>query len=129
MDKNNPTPDNKESGDKGQEEKETSFTQDQVNKIVSKRLAEANTKAEKKLKDEVSKASAEAERQSKLSEAEREKEFKAKQQKKLDDRERTITLHYTLSVAQPCADTSAKNMSRKCAPPETNSVVNTSFRI
>lgn len=120
MDKNNPTPDNKESGDKGQEEKETSFTQDQVNKIVSKRLAEANTKAEKKLKYEVSKA---------LTEAEREKEFKAKQQKELDDRERTITLHYTLSVAQPCADTSAKNMSRKCAPPETNSVANTSFRV
>ena len=49
-------------------------------------------KAEKKLKDEVSKALAEAERQSKLSEAEREKEFKAKQQKELEDRERTITL-------------------------------------
>ena len=93
MDKdNNPAPENTESGDKGQEEKPTTFTQEQVNDIVSKRLAEANTKAEKKLKDEVSKALAEAERQSKLSEAEREKEFKAKQQKELDDRERTITL-------------------------------------
>ena len=92
MDKeNNPAPEN-DSGNKGQEEKPTTFTQEQVNDIVSKRLAEANTKAEKKLKDEVSKALAEAERQSKLSEAEREKEFKAKQQKELDDRERTITL-------------------------------------
>ena len=82
MDKdNNPAPDNNDSGDKGQEDKPTTFTQEQVNDIVSKRLAEANTKAEKKLKDEVSKALAEAERQSKLSEAEREKEFKAKQQK------------------------------------------------
>lgn len=93
MDKeNNPAPDNNDSGDKGQEDKPTTFTQEQVNDIVSKRLAEANTKAEKKLKDEVSKALAEAERQSKLSEAEREKEFKAKQQKELEDRERTITL-------------------------------------
>ena len=92
MDKeNNPAPEN-DSGDKGQEEKPTTFTQEQVNDIVSKRLAEANSKAEKKLKDEVSKALAEAERQSKLSEAEREKEFKAKQQKELEDRERTITL-------------------------------------
>ena len=91
MDKeNNPAPKN-DSGDKGQEDKPTTFTQEQVNDVVSKRLAEANTKA-RKLKDEVSKALAEAERQSKLSEAEREKEFKAKQQKELDDRERTITL-------------------------------------
>ena len=92
MDKdNNPAPDNNDSGNKGQEDKPTTFTQEQVNDIVSKRLAE-NTKAEKKLKDEVSKALAESERQSKLSEAEREKEFKAKQQKELEDRERTITL-------------------------------------
>ncbi len=92
MDKdNNPAPET-DSGDKGQEEKPATFTQEQVNDIVSKRLAEANAKADKKLKDEVSKALAEAERQSKLSEAEREKEFKAKQQKELDDRERTITL-------------------------------------
>ena len=48
MDKeNNPAPEN-DSGDKGQEEKPTTFTQEQVNDIVSKRLAEANTKAEKK---------------------------------------------------------------------------------
>ena len=92
MDKeNNPAPEN-DSGDKSQEEKPTTFTQEQVNDIVSRRLAEANSKAEKKLKGEVSKALAEAERQSKLSEAEREKEFKAKQQKELDGRERTITL-------------------------------------
>ena len=75
MDKEtNPTPDNNDSGDKGQEDnKPVTFTQEQVNEIVSKRLAEANTKAEKKLKDEVSKAVAEAERRSKLSEDERDK--------------------------------------------------------
>ena len=45
MDKeNNPVPEN-DSGDKGQEEKPTTFTQEQVNDIVSKRLAEANSKA------------------------------------------------------------------------------------
>lgn len=92
MDKDNPTPkENQPEGD-SQEGKETTFTQEQVNDIVSKRLAEANTKAEKKLKDEVSKALAEAERQSKLSEAEREEEFKAKQQQELDEREHSITL-------------------------------------
>ena len=74
MEDSDPTPQNKTEG-KGQEE--TTFSQDQVNEIVSKRLAEANAKSEKRLKDEVSKALAEAERQSKLSEAEREKEFKA----------------------------------------------------
>ncbi len=89
MEDSDPTPQNKTEG-KGQEE--TTFSQDQVNEIVSKRLAEANAKSEKRLKDEVSKALAEAERQSKLSEAEREKEFKAKQQAELDEREKTITL-------------------------------------
>ena len=95
MDKEtNPTPENNnDSGDKGQEDnKPATFTQEQVNEIVSKRLAEANTKAEKKLKDEVSKAVAEAERRSKLSEDERDKELKAKQKQELDDRERSITL-------------------------------------
>lgn len=102
MDKeNNPAPENY-SGDKGQEDKPTTFTQEQVNDIVSKRLAEANTKAEKKLKDEVSKALAEAERQSKLSEAERGKEFKAKQQKELDDRERTITVNAEPMLKMHC---------------------------
>ena len=55
MDKeNNPAPEN-DSGDKSQEEKPTTFTQEQVNDIVSKRLAEINSKAENKLRDEVSK--------------------------------------------------------------------------
>ena len=89
---NDPTPEENNSGEKSQEEKPTVFTQEQVNDIVSKRLAEANTKAEKKLKEEVSKAVVEAERQSKLSESEREEEFKAKQQQELDERERAITL-------------------------------------
>ena len=91
---NNPTPegDKKPEGDGQEDNKPVTFTQEQVNDIVSKRLAEANTKAEKKLKDEISKAVAEAERRSKLSEDEREKEIKAKQKQELDDRERTITL-------------------------------------
>lgn len=77
MQDSDPTPQNT---DEGKDQETTSFSQEQVNEIVSKRLAEANSKAEKRLKDEVSKALAEAERQSKLSEAEREKEFKAKQE-------------------------------------------------
>ena len=80
MEDSDPTPQNKTEG-KGQEE--TTFSQDRVNEIVSKRLAEANAKSEKRLKDEVSKA---------LAEAEREKDFKAKQQAELDEREKTITL-------------------------------------
>lgn len=91
-DNNTPTPD--ESGKTGEnsEQTEKTFTQDQVNDIVSKRLSEANQKADKRVKDEVAKALAEAERQSKLTESEREKEFKAKQQAELDKRDRIITL-------------------------------------
>ncbi len=92
MEKDNPAPNGDQPEGKNQEQHENLFNQEQVNDIVSKRLAEANTKAEKKLKEEVQKALAEAERQSKLTESEREKEFKAKQQQALDDRERTITL-------------------------------------
>ncbi len=90
MENTDSTPQNKDEG-KGQDTEQT-FNQEQVNDIVSKRLAEANAKAEKRLKDEVAKAVAEAERQSKLSEAEREKEYKAKQIAELDEREKTITL-------------------------------------
>lgn len=89
MNKEDPTPDGKKPEGENQE---TTFSQEQVNDIVSKRLAEANTKAEKRLKEEVSRAVAEVERQSKLTEAEREKESKVKQQQELDEREKTITL-------------------------------------
>lgn len=89
MQDSDPTPQNT---DEGKDQETTSFSQEQVNEIVSKRLAEANSKAEKRLKDEVSRALAEAERQSKLSEAEREKEFKAKQEAELNEREKAITL-------------------------------------
>ena len=89
---NNPAPDKTgDNGDKS-EPNEKTFTQDQVNDIVSKRLSEANQKADKRVKDEVAKALAEAERQSKLTESESEKEFKAKQKAELDERERNITL-------------------------------------
>lgn len=66
---NNPAPDKTgDNGDKSEPDKKT-FTQDQVNDIVSKRLSEANQKADKQVKDEVAKALAEAERQSKLTES------------------------------------------------------------
>ena len=83
-----------ESNSKPQNEGQTpeTFTQDQVNEIVSKRIAEVNAKADKKLKDEVSRAIAETERQSKLSQSEREKELKEKQEAQLADRERAVSL-------------------------------------
>lgn len=60
-----PEGDKKPEGNSQEDNKPVIFTQEQVNDIVSKRLAEANTKVEKKLKDEISKAVAEVERRSK----------------------------------------------------------------
>ena len=60
-----PEGDKKLEGTSQEDNKPVIFTQEQVDDIVSKRLAEANTKAEKKLKDEISKAVTEVERRSK----------------------------------------------------------------
>lgn len=86
-------PENSEAGKtEDKSESPETFTQDQVNDIVSKRIAEVSAKADKKLKDEVAKAIADTERRSKLSEAEKEKELKVKQEEALKARENAVTL-------------------------------------
>ncbi len=66
----------------------SSFTQEEVDKIVSKRLAEAKAKADKQLAEE----KANWERQSKLTEEERAKEAQAAKEAEMKQREREVTL-------------------------------------
>ncbi len=88
----NPIPEDEKSNGKNDNLESSTFSQEQVNEIVSKRLAEANSKAEKRLQEEVAKAVAESERQSKLSKEELEEEFRAQHEQELAERERSITL-------------------------------------
>lgn len=76
------------------------FTQDEVNKIISDRLKDEKAKNEQSIKDAVAGAIAEHERQAKLTEAEREKEAKSKYEAELKARENDITLRENRVKAQ-----------------------------
>lgn len=76
------------------------FTQDEVNNIISERLKAEKTKNEQSIKDAVAGAIAEHERQAKLTEAEREKEAKSKREAELKAREDEITLRENRVKAQ-----------------------------
>ncbi|MBP5427003.1 MAG: DUF4355 domain-containing protein [Clostridiales bacterium] len=76
------------------------FTQDEVNSIISERLKAEKTKNEQSIKDAVAGAIAEHERQAKLTEAEREKEAKSKREAELKAREDEITLRENRVKAQ-----------------------------
>lgn len=76
------------------------FTQEEVNKIISDRLKDEKTKNEQSIKDAVAGAIAEHERQAKLTEAEREKEAKTKREAELKEREDHITLRERRLQAQ-----------------------------
>ena len=68
------------------------FTQEDVDKIVAKRLNEANAKNQDATNEAINKALAEYERQQKLTAEEREKEAKSKRESELKEREDAITL-------------------------------------
>lgn len=68
------------------------FSQDEVNAIVSKRLAEEKEKAKTNLDEAIKNAIAEEKRQAKLTADERAREEKEKQEKALSEREASITL-------------------------------------
>ena len=68
------------------------FTQDQLNEIVSQRLKEEKAKADETVKNAVAEAIAEERRQAKLSEEEREKEAKSKYEAELKARENDLIL-------------------------------------
>lgn len=68
------------------------FTQEEVNDLISKRINDINSKNKKHTEEEIKKAIAEYDRQAKLSQEEREKELRAKRESELKDRENSITL-------------------------------------
>lgn len=69
-----------------------SFTQDQLNDIVSKRLGEFKSKAEKEFAEKLANEKAEAERLAKLSSEERERELTTKQLQELATKERELSI-------------------------------------
>lgn len=76
------------------------FSQDEVNNIVSERLKDVKAKQEEAIKNAVALAVAEERRQAKLTEEEREKEAKSKREAELKAREDDITLRERKLQAQ-----------------------------
>jgi len=93
----NPTASDKganDKDDKGTQETEDpkSFTQEQVDEIVSKRINKESSKFEKKLLEMQTKMQEDAERYSKMSEDEKKKEQDERKRKEDEDRDRNLTL-------------------------------------
>lgn len=76
------------------------FSQDEVNNIVSERLKDVKSKQDEAIKNAVALAVAEERRQAKLTEEEREKEAKSKREAELQAREEQITLRERKLQAQ-----------------------------
>lgn len=69
-----------------------SFTQEELDKIVQKRLAETKERFEKELKSTIAKEREEAERLAKLSAEEKEKELTSKQREEITQKERELAI-------------------------------------
>lgn len=79
--------------EKEQDHKEgKTFTQEDLDRIISERLKKENERMQKRIKEEVEKARAEAERLAKLSAEEKEAELKKQREKELQEKERELTL-------------------------------------
>lgn len=76
------------------------FSQEQVNNIVSERVRELKAQQDETVKNAVAEAIAEERRQAKLTEEEREKEAKTRREAELRDREEKITLRENRVLAQ-----------------------------
>ena len=76
------------------------FTQEEVNEIIAKRINELNAKNKTATQDAVTKALAEQERLAKLTEEERDKEARSKRELELKAREDNITLRERRLEAQ-----------------------------
>lgn len=76
------------------------FTQDELNNIVSERLREVKAKQDETVKNAVAEALAEERRQAKLTEDEREKEAKTRREAELREREQNLTLRENKIKAQ-----------------------------
>lgn len=76
------------------------FTQDEVNELIAKRVNELNAKNKTATQDAVNKALAEHERLAKLTQEERDKEARSKRELELKAREDNITLRERRIEAQ-----------------------------
>lgn len=99
MDQNDPnSANNNQAGqpegnaNKGDNQGSKSFTQDEVNEIVRKRINEANAKSDEKLKQAVADAVAEEQRKAKLTEEERATEAQKAKEAEIAKREQEVTL-------------------------------------
>ena len=88
-----PTNEDKKGGEgKSNDDKPTSFSQEDLDKVAAKVRAEEKAKAEKEKAKAIEDAKAEAERLAQLSAEEKEKELQERQSKELAEREKTLIL-------------------------------------
>lgn len=76
------------------------FTQEEVNELISKRINEVNSKNKASTEEAINKAVAEYKRQAKLTQEERDKEARDKRDAELKNREDNITLRERRLEAQ-----------------------------
>lgn len=92
----NPTGENESNEQNNGEQKNNStsktFSQEEVNNVVSKRINEINAKNEEKMKKAIQEAKAEWEKQSQMSDEEKQKEEMSKKEQEIAERERNLTL-------------------------------------
>lgn len=93
------TPANGQDGGEKQGEATKTYTQDEVNEFVRKRINEINAKNDEKVKRAVADALAEQERQSKLSEEQKADEALKQRNEAIEKREREVTLRERRSEA------------------------------
>ena len=83
---------NQTAGEANNGEKQVTFTQDQVNELIQKRVNELNKKSDETTKQAVSDAISEYERKAKLTEEERVTEAQKEKLKEIEEREHSITM-------------------------------------
>ena len=83
---------NQTAGEVNNGEKQATFTQDQVNELIQKRVNELNKKSDEKTKQAVAAAISEYERKAKLTEEERATEAQREKLKEIEEREHSITM-------------------------------------
>ncbi len=88
----NPAGQPDDNANKGDDQGSKTFSQDEVNEIVRKRINEANAKSEEKLKQAVADALAEQERKAKLTDEQRATEAQKAKEEEIAKREHDVTM-------------------------------------
>lgn len=96
---NNPAGQPDDNANKGDDQGSKTFSQDEVNEIVRKRINEANAKSEEKLKQAVADALAEQERKAKLTDEQRATEAQKAKEEEIAKREHDVTMRERRSEA------------------------------